>query len=104
MYFYCKKGHWKNNCPKLQKGKTISNACVPKHDEDTNFSLVGMTLTCHSNEWILDSGYTYHICPNKDLFSSFKELDSGVVFMVNDSAYKPMRIGSIQWNNHDKSI
>ncbi|KAH9802500.1 hypothetical protein KPL71_001412 [Citrus sinensis] len=57
---FCReKGHWKKNCPKLQKGKATSGACVAKHDEESNFSLVGMTLICHSDEWILDSGYTY---------------------------------------------
>ena len=48
---FCReKGHWKNNCPKLQKGKATSDACVAEHDEKSDFSLVGMTLICHSNE------------------------------------------------------
>ncbi|KAG8485591.1 hypothetical protein CXB51_018981 [Gossypium anomalum] len=32
--FCCEKGHWKKNCPKLQKGKAISDACVVEHNED----------------------------------------------------------------------
>ena len=54
-----------------------------------------MTLTCHLDEWILDSGCTYHMCPNKGWFSSFKELDDGVVLMGNDNACKTMGIGII---------
>ncbi|KAH9680676.1 hypothetical protein KPL71_026642 [Citrus sinensis] len=37
-------------------------------------------------------------------FSSFKELDGGVVFMGNDNACKTMRICTIQLKNHDDSI
>ncbi|KAH9688531.1 Integrase catalytic domain-containing protein [Citrus sinensis] len=38
--FCCEKRHWKKNCPKLQKGKAISDACVAEHDEESNFSLL----------------------------------------------------------------
>ena len=93
--FCCEKGHQKKNCPKLQKGKVTSDACVAKHDEESDFSLVGMTLTCHSDEWTLDSGCTYHICYNNGWFSSFKELDNRIVFIGNDNACKTMGIGTI---------
>ncbi|KAH9754791.1 hypothetical protein KPL71_015554 [Citrus sinensis] len=102
---FCReKGHWKKNCPKLQKGKATSDACVAENDEESDFSLVGMTLICHSDEWILDSSCTYHMCPNKGCFFSFKELDGGVVFMGNDNACKTMGIGTNQLKNHDGSI
>ncbi|KAG8498395.1 hypothetical protein CXB51_006971 [Gossypium anomalum] len=85
---FCRqKGHWKKSCPKLQKGKAIFDACVVEHDEESDFSLVGMAMACHTDEWIWDLGCTYHMCPNKDWFSSLKELECGVVFMGNDSAY-----------------
>ena len=102
--FCCEKVHWKKNCPKLQKGKATSDGCVAEHDEESDFSLVGMALICHSDEWILDSGCTYHMCPNKGWFSNFKELDGGVVFMGNDIACKTMGICTIQLKNHDGSI
>ncbi|KAG8502473.1 hypothetical protein CXB51_000399 [Gossypium anomalum] len=102
--FCCEKGHWKKNCPKLQKGKAIFNACVAEYDEESDFSLVGMAMACHTDEWILDSGCTYHMCPNKDWFSSLKELEGGVVLMGNDSACKTMGVGTVQLKNHDGSI
>ncbi|KAH9723173.1 Integrase catalytic domain-containing protein [Citrus sinensis] len=87
------------------KGRPAKNECAfCQHDEESDFSLVGMTLICHSDEWILDSGCTYHMCPNKGWSSSFKELDGGVVFMGNDNACKTMGIGTIQLKNHDGSI
>ncbi|KAK5773311.1 hypothetical protein PVK06_049617 [Gossypium arboreum] len=102
---FCReKGHWKKNCPKLQKAKAISNACVAEHDEESDFSLVGMAMACQTDEWILDSGCTYHMCPNKDWFSSPKELEGGIVLMGNDSACKTMGVGTVQFKNHDGSI
>ncbi|KAH9687282.1 hypothetical protein KPL70_014707 [Citrus sinensis] len=90
---FCReKGLWKKNCPKLQKGKATFDACVVEHDDESNFSLVGLTFICHSDEWILDSGCTYHMCLNKGWFSSFKELDGGVVSMGNNNACKTMGI------------
>ncbi|KAG8484503.1 hypothetical protein CXB51_023752 [Gossypium anomalum] len=94
--FCSEKGHWKKNCSKLQKGKAISNACVAEHDEESDFSLVGMAMACHTDEWILDSGCTYHMCPDKDWFSSLKELEGGVVLICNDSAYKTMGVGALE--------
>ena len=41
------------------------------------------------------------MCPNKEWFSSFKELEGGVVFMGNDSACKTVGIGTIKLRNHD---
>ncbi|KAG8480173.1 hypothetical protein CXB51_024954 [Gossypium anomalum] len=88
---FCReKGHWKKNCPKLKKGKAISNACVAEHDDESNFRLVGMAMACHTDESILDLGCNYHMCPNRDWFSSLKELKCVVVFMDNDSACKTM--------------
>ena len=94
--FCCEKEYQKKNCPKLQKGKASSDACVAEHDDKSDFCLVGMTLTCHLDEWILDSGCTYHMYPNKGWFSNFQELDGGVVFMSNDNTCKTMGIGTIQ--------
>ncbi|KAH9687281.1 hypothetical protein KPL70_014707 [Citrus sinensis] len=94
---FCReKGLWKKNCPKLQKGKATFDACVVEHDDESNFSLVGLTFICHSDEWILDSGCTYHMCLNKGWFSSFKELDGGVVSMGNNNACKTMGIDQYQ--------
>ena len=102
--FCYEKRHWKKNCPKLQKGKPTSYTCVAEHDEESDFRLVGMTLICHSDEQILDSGCTYRMCPSRGWFSSFNELNGGGVFMDNDNAFKTMGIGSIQLKNHDGSI
>lgn len=103
---FVERRHQKKNCPKLQKndkGKAISNTCVVEHDaEESDFNLVSMKLTCYLDKWILDSGYTYHMCLNKGQFSNFNKLDSEVMFIV--IAFKTMGIDSIQLKNYDGSI
>ena len=58
--FCHEKGHEKKNCPKLQKkGKAPQDANVAecKSDVESDISLI-VSL---SDEWILDSGCTYHM-------------------------------------------
>ncbi|PHT38518.1 Potassium transporter 5 [Capsicum baccatum] len=63
--FCQEKGHWKKDCPKLKKkGKSLQDANIAecKSNAESDISLVAMPSTSsHPDEWILDSGYTYHI-------------------------------------------
>ena len=36
------------------------------------------------SEWMLDTGATYHVCPNRDWFSSFKKLEGCSAIMGDD--------------------
>ncbi|CAL9002404.1 unnamed protein product [Prunus brigantina] len=53
---------------------------------------------------MLDSGCTYHMCPIREWFSSFEELDGGVVLMGNNNACKTQGIGKICLKMHDGTI
>ena len=64
---------------------------------DSDFTLVGSSFVFHSKEWILDSCCTYCMCPNKDLFSSFEELEFGIVFMGNGHSCETLGIGKIRF-------
>ncbi|KAL1564751.1 retrovirus-related pol polyprotein [Salvia divinorum] len=104
--FCYEKGHWKKDCPKLKKkGKAPQDANVAecKNDAESDCSLTVSPTISHPSEWILDSGCTYHMCPIREWFFDFKELNGGVVYMGNDSPYKTAMIGSIKLRNHDGS-
>ncbi|BBH00104.1 hypothetical protein Prudu_010013 [Prunus dulcis] len=106
---FCRqKGHWKKDCPKLknkEKEKAGSEANVAKSgDEDFEFALASSSADGHSTEWILDSGCTYHMCPIREWFSSFEELDGGVVLMGNNNACKTQGIGKICLKMHDGTV
>ncbi|CAL8990667.1 unnamed protein product, partial [Prunus brigantina] len=101
-------GHWKKDCPKLknkEKDKTGSEANVAKSGgEDFEFALASSSADDHSKEWMLDSGCTYHMCPIREWFSSFEELDCGVVLMGNNNACKTQGIGKICLKMHDGTV
>jgi hypothetical protein len=42
-------------------------------------------------EWILDSGASHHIFPNRSWFTSYQAVDSGVVLMGNNNSCKTCR-------------
>jgi len=54
-------------------------------DSDTSifsFSVTTPTVGYSGNsELILDTGATYHVCPNRNLFSNFEKLDGCSVIM-----------------------
>jgi hypothetical protein len=104
---FCRqKGHWRKDCPKLQtKGKEhkANVVSMETEDSDSDVALAGTSFDCHSEGWIMDSACTFHICPNKELFSSLDLIDGGVVLMGNDVACKTKGIGKIRLKLHDGS-
>ena len=43
------------------------------------------------------------MCPHKEWYFNFEELDGGVVYMGNDESCKTAGVGSIRLKNHDGS-
>lgn len=54
--------------------------------------------------WVLDSGCSYHMCFNKDAFSTYKSIEGGVILMGNSMSCKILGIGTIKINMHDKVL
>ena len=63
------KGYWKKDCPETSKvgDKKSSNANVVQEGNEDNLTLTVSLSITHADEWILDSGCSYHMCPNKNL-------------------------------------
>ena len=55
-------------------------------------------------EWVLDSGCTYHVCPIRDWFREYKVINGGEVLMGDNDAYKVIGIGNISIKITDGSI
>ena len=56
------------------------------------------------NIWILDSSYTFHMCPELDWFHNIKSYDGGKVYMGDDSTYKITGIGNIKLKMSDGMV
>jgi hypothetical protein len=50
----------------------------------------------NDDEWVVDIAATYHTTPNKDIFTSYKIGDFGMVRMGNTSNSKIVGVGNIQ--------
>ncbi|KAG8499485.1 hypothetical protein CXB51_005959 [Gossypium anomalum] len=93
---YCKKlGHVKADCYKLQNKRAIESNeedvvgpnLVDENGDD--FLLVSTSdNTKLTSERILDSGCSFHICPNREWFSTYSSVEGRVVRMGNDSSSK----------------
>ena len=71
---YCKEpSHWKKDCPK-KKGKP--SAVVDKEGSTSENELVLSVVDHHQyfeNQWILDYGCSFHMCPSKSWFDTYEE-------------------------------
>ena len=65
----------------------------------------GVSVATHEykgeNEWILDSGCSFHMTPNKDFFTTYEKVDGGNVTMGNNATCKVVGVGSIQMKMFD---
>ncbi|KAG8498791.1 hypothetical protein CXB51_005139 [Gossypium anomalum] len=99
--FCKKKGHIKSECYKLQnkikreaanqKGKQPENsgeADVVEDYSDGELLVAYVNDSKVSEEWILDSGCTFHMSPNRDWFTTYETVSEGVVLMGNNASCK----------------
>ena len=110
---YCHKmGHIKSDCFKLknklkQKEKFVektiesAEASVASDENFGNIFFATDDRTKSKNEWILDSGCSYHMCPNRDLFSTYESCNGGIVLMGNNAACDVVGRGTIRIKMHD---
>ncbi len=118
---YCKKtNHFIEDCWKLQKKEKRNGMNQPKNksDGDGKASVVSSDNSdngdvliafagCVSmnDEWILDSACSFHMCCNKDWFSTYESVQSGDVVRMGDNiACEIVGIGSVQIRMHDGMI
>ncbi|KAG8483701.1 hypothetical protein CXB51_023428 [Gossypium anomalum] len=107
--FYKKKGHIKSECYKLQnkikreaanqKGKQPENsgeADVVEDYSDGELLVASVNDSKVSEEWILDSGCTFHMSPNRDWFTTYETVSEGVVLMGNNASCKIAGVGTIK--------
>ncbi|KAG8478679.1 hypothetical protein CXB51_028516 [Gossypium anomalum] len=107
--FCKKKGHIKSECYKLQnkikreaanrKGKQPENfgeVDVVEDYSDGELLVASVNDSKVSEEWILDSGYTFHMSPNRDWFTTYETVSEGVVLMRNNASCKIVGVGTIK--------
>ncbi|KAJ9544694.1 hypothetical protein OSB04_024401 [Centaurea solstitialis] len=111
---FCKrKGHTMEECFKLQaknkaKNKTTGTsgeADVVEQGEvgfcNGEVLMVSEGMMNTSEEWILDSGCTFHMCPHRSWFHTYEKVPEGVVMMGNNDSCPIIGKGTIRIRMHD---
>ncbi|CAA0806530.1 Probable prolyl 4-hydroxylase 11 [Striga hermonthica] len=100
--YKCKEqGHFKRDCPKWKK-QTVdmsSKSANVVQNEESNCSdgdMLSISTTKYDDAWILDSGCSYHITPNREGFATYKPGNSGSVFLGDDRCCGIVGIGDVK--------
>ncbi|KAK2976143.1 hypothetical protein RJ640_012353 [Escallonia rubra] len=99
--------HYIKDCPERKRKKNdnskTADAGVVK-DNSNGADVLSVTISSSDGGWILDTGCSYHMCPNMDWFATYRSFDGGKVLMGNDVACKVVGICSIQIRMHDGGV
>nr|ABA91380.1 retrotransposon protein, putative, Ty1-copia subclass [Oryza sativa Japonica Group] len=116
---YCKRdGHDISECWKLQDKDKRTRKYIPKGkkeeegkaaivtDEKSDAELLVAYAGCAqtSDQWILDTACTYHMCPNRDWFATYEAVQGGTVLMGDDTPCEVAGIGIVQIKMFDGCI
>ncbi|GFZ06608.1 hypothetical protein Acr_18g0007780 [Actinidia rufa] len=100
--FYCdQEGHIKRDCPKYkaqdQSSDTAATAVMADDDE------IEVLLAASDNGksyWVLDSGSAYHLCRDREVFSTYATCE-GRIWMVNNMCSRVVGRGSVRFRMAD---
>ncbi|GAB2287662.1 hypothetical protein Dimus_037947 [Dionaea muscipula] len=122
--FHCgKPGHIRRNCWFL-KGKdqnqnntnnvtnksAFTSSCISEvlnvndFDHSCYSEVLNVSKCIADNDWILDSGCSFHMCPNLDWFVDFNEVHKSPVYMGDNNICMIHGIGNIPLKLNDGSV
>ena len=97
-----KKKH--SNDDERSKEGSINAEASHVNDSDDDGVLVATHEYKGENKWILDSGCSFHMTSNKDLFITYERIDGGNVTMGNNATCKVVGVGSIHIKMFDGMV
>jgi len=105
---YCKKkGHKISECFKLQNKEKQLGSGSGDHsgsnvaESDSDFVLAATDSSEAADGWVIDTGSTFHLTPNKHWFSSYESMSGGMVVMGNGDRCEVAGVGSVRLRTHD---
>lgn len=98
--------HWKRDCPERKKGGFSSKPQGSANVTASTSTFIALTssLIASGDQWVMDSGCTFHITPRKELLSEFVEFEGSKVLMGNDTFCVVKGIGKITIDSPDGSV
>ena len=103
--FHCQKmGYVEREC-RLWKTEQAREKYDAKKNDNTTTIIDGdlgivydeslVNLTCHTSNWVIDSGDSFHVTPHCDYFTSYANSNYGHIRMGNEGASKIVAIEDI---------
>lgn len=100
--FICgKEDHWKKDCPDRKSNRQDNTANLVAGPRQPLVLTVSTEDT--KEEWIMDSGCSFHITPDKKFLFDLREFNGGKVLMANNTHSDIKGIGKIKIQNPDGS-
>ncbi|KAH9662167.1 hypothetical protein KPL70_024758 [Citrus sinensis] len=109
--FYCRKeGHYIRDCYEKKKKESqekSGDAAVASDDGSDGYQSADLLVASNSNtkgQWVIDSGCSFHLCPDKTLFYKYEVVDGGRVLMGNNNVCNIVGVGSVKIKMFDGTI
>ena len=102
VLYVVRRGRWKRECPDKKKFKTPDSANVVAESKEPLILTVSTQYS--KDEWLMDSGCSFHITPDKSFLFDLEEFKGGKVLMANNTHNNIHGIGKIRILNSDGSM
>ncbi|UYV79484.1 hypothetical protein LAZ67_17002840 [Cordylochernes scorpioides] len=100
--FECgKTGHIARDCFKLKKnnGKQQEKGAIHQHHEAKNLNVMyNAAVVSEEDTWVIDSGATHHMTPNRRYFSTLNDENVGQVTTIDGTSHSNIGRGNAQVN------
>ena len=102
-----REGHTRKVCPKRQKNgasnnrkKDLGNATIVQDDGYESAEALIVSEKNLETKWLMDSGCSWHMTPNRSWFEQFFDQADGLVLLGDKKPCKIEGIGSIRFKFH----
>lgn len=110
--FVCHKpGHFKRECPERKKkgakNKKVSgdaNVAFEDYESNGSYEVLAISNKKSGDEWVLDSGCSFHMTPNESWLLDLSKIDGGKVLLGNNKECTVIRIGNVTLKLEDGTV
>ncbi|GFS38397.1 hypothetical protein Acr_00g0057270 [Actinidia rufa] len=100
--FYCdQEGHIKRDCPKYKaQDQSSDTAATTVMADDDEIEVLLAAADNGKSDWVLDSGSAYHLCRDREVFSTYAACE-GRIWMANNTCSRVVGRGSVRFRMVD---